>query len=221
MVLLGGLVALLVPGVPGAAGAALLEPVAISAGAPESVEAGKAFQLEVAVEAEAGALDIAAMPLTLGVKLAPECGGSLAGTADPPVLQKTLPNPTAGAAYAQTVTGRVTATATGTDVVCAFLQDAQERQFATDTGAEVTVVAAGAGGDTAGRCSTVTRKVEAARRSLRRLDHRTAKVRRALHRAHGAHREALSRKLHKLTTHRKKAQKRRRASVGELGEACS
>ena len=41
-----------------------------------------------------GALDIAAAPLTLGVKLAPECGGSWSD-AGPSVLEKTLPNPTA------------------------------------------------------------------------------------------------------------------------------
>ena len=64
--------ALLVLGLAGAAAAALNEPVTVSATAPESVEAGKPFQLEVAVEAEAGALEITAAPLRLGVKLAPD-----------------------------------------------------------------------------------------------------------------------------------------------------
>ncbi len=224
--LVGGLVALFVLGLAGAAAAALNEPVTVSATAPESVEAGKPFQLEVAVEAEAGALDIAAAPLTLGVKLAPECGGSLVGTPGTAVLQKTLPNPTAGSSYAQTVTGQVTAAATGNDVVCAFLQDSQERQFATDTGAEVKVLAAGSGGGESGggatdRCTTVTKELKAAKRSLKRLEHRIAKLKRKLHRTHGAHRKALTRKLHKLESHKERAQKRRKAAAKEVTKVCS
>jgi hypothetical protein len=222
--LFAGLVALLVLGLAGIAAAALNEPVAISASAPESVEAGKSFQLEVAIEAEAGALDIAAAPLTLGVKLAPECGGSFVGTPGSPVLQKTLPNPAAGTAYAQAVVGQVTASATGTDVVCAFLQDSQERQFATDTGAEVNVVAAGSGGGGAGttkRCATVTKELKAAKRNLKRLDHRIAKLKRRIRHSSGAHRKPLTRKLHKLESHKKKVQKRRRAAKKEVTRACS
>jgi hypothetical protein len=224
--LLGGLTTLIVLGLAGVAAAALNEPVAISASAPESVEAGKPFQLEVAVEAEAGALDIAAAPLTLGVKLAPECGGSFVGTPGLAVLQKTLPNPVAGAAYTQTVSGQVTASATGTDVVCAFLQDTQERQFATDTGAEVNVVAAGAsgaggGGGTTKSCATVTKQLKAAKRNLKRLDHRIAKVKRRLHHTRGVHRRALARKLHKLESHKKKVQKRRKAAAKQVTKVCS
>jgi hypothetical protein len=224
----GGLAALLVLGLAGVAAAALNEPVAISASAPESVEAGKPFQLEVAIEAEAGALNIAAAPLTLGVKLAPECGGSLGGTPGSPVLQETLPNPAAAAAYSQIVTGQVTASATGTDVVCAFLQDSQERQFATDTGAEVNVSAAGGGGvggagggATTNRCTTVTKQLKAAKRNLKRLDHRIAKLKRKLHHTRGAHRKALARKLHKLESHKKKAQKRRKAAAKQVAKVCS
>ena len=223
--LLGGVAALLVLGLAGVAAAALNEPVAISASAPESVEAGKPFQLEVAVEAEAGALDVAAAPLTLGVKLAPECGGSFVGTPGSPVLQKTLPNPTAGAAYSQAVAGQVTAPATGDDVVCAFLQDSQERQFATDTGAEVNVFAAGGGGGGAGattkRCTTATKGLKAAKRNLKRLDHRIAKSKRKLRHTHGAHRKALARKLHKLESHKKKVQKRRKAAAKQVTKVCS
>ena len=223
MALLGCLAALLLVGA--TAGAALLEPVTVTATAPGAVEAGKPFKLEVAVEAEAGALDIAAAPLTLGVKLAPECGGSLAGTAGAPVLLKTLPNPTAGAAYSQTVTGQVTASAAGTDLVCAFLQDSQERQFATDTGAEVNVLAAGGGGGGAGgttkHCTTATKELKAAKRNLKRLDHRIAKSKRKLRHTHGAHRKAIARKLHKLESHKKKVQKRRKAAAKQATKVCS
>jgi hypothetical protein len=219
-----GLAALLVLVLAGGASAALIEPVAISASAPESVEAGKQFGLEVAIEAEAGALDIAAAPLTLGVKLAPECGGSFIGTPGPAVLQKTLPNPTAGAAYSQTVSAQVSTPTAGTEVVCAFLQDSQERQFATDTGAEVNVTAAGAGaggGSVAGKCGKVTKELKGAKRSLKRLNHRIAKVKRGLRHAHGAHRKALAKKLHKLRVHKKKVAKRRKAAAKEVATVCS
>jgi hypothetical protein len=223
--LVGGLVALLALGLVGSSAAALNEPVSISASAPEATEAGKPFTVEVAIEAEAGALDIAAAPLTLGVKLAPECGGSFVGTPGPVALQRTLPGPTAGAAYAQTVTGQITASAAGTDVVCAYLQDAQERQFATDTGAEVKVTSVGgsigAGQGSAGKCAKVTKQLKAAKRNLKRLNHRIAKVKRNLRHTHGAHRKALARKLHQLTAHRKKARKRDKAVSREVRTVCS
>ena len=64
-VALGGFAALLV--VTATAGAALLEPVTITATAPEPrIAVGTPFKLEVAVEAEAGTLDIAARPRSLG-----------------------------------------------------------------------------------------------------------------------------------------------------------
>ena len=214
---LGGLILLLAPG--GTAAAALLEPVSVTATAPETVTAGSPFRLEIAVEAEAGALDIAAAPLTLGVKLAPECGGSLAGTAGPAVLEKTLPNPVAGTPYAQTVTGQVTATGTGTEVVCAFLQDAQERQFATDTQEEVAVTPAGA--TDAHQCTAATMQSKVAKRKLTRLEGRIKKVKGKVRHAKGAHRRALVRKLHKLRAHERKAKKRRKAGAHQVAAVCS
>ena len=171
----------------------------------------------MAVEAEADALDIAAVPLTLGVKLAPECGGSLAGTEGAAVLQKTLPNPAAGAAYSQIVSGQVTPSGNGAEVVCAFLQDAQERQFATDTEAEVNVVPAGS----ARACTAATKKVKATKRNLKRLEHRIKKVKKKIRTAHGAHRKALAHKLHELKVHKRKAQKRHKLAVKSSKAACS
>lgn len=215
---LAGASVLLVMGVAAAPGGATpLEPVTVTANAPETVEAGKQFNLEVAVEAEAGALDIAALPLTLGVKLAPECGGSLAGTPGSPVLEKVLPNPQAGAAYSQTVTGTVAAPAVARDVVCAFLQDTQERQFGTDTEAEVNAVPAGA----LHQCTTAEARRKAARRSLKRLNRRIRRTKRKLHHAHGAHRTALQRKLRKLRAHRRKVRKRERAATRQVTTVCS
>lgn len=215
-VVLGGLAALLI--VAATAGAALLEPVTITATAPEpQIVAGTPFKLEVAVEAEPGTLDIAAQPLRVRVKLAPECGGSFAGTAGPAALERTLPAPAAGAAYKQSVSGKVTAESAGTEVVCAFLEDAQERQFATDTEEEVTVLAAGA----VKQCTAATRQLTTAKRKLKRLEHRIDKVKKQVRSAHGAHRKALVRKLHKLRAHERKAAKRRKAAARKVAGVCA
>jgi hypothetical protein len=214
-VVLGALTALLV--VAATAGAALLEPVTITATAPEpQIAAGAPFKLEVAVEAEPGALDIAAQPLRVRVKLAPECGGSFIGTAGAAALEQALPAPTAGAAYKQLVTGKVTAASAGPEVVCAFLEDATERQFATDTEEEVTVLAAGA----VKQCSAATNQLTTAKRKLKRLEHRIHKLKKRVKKAHGAHRKALVRKLHKLQTHKRKAAKRRKAAAHKVAWVC-
>jgi hypothetical protein len=198
---LGGLAASLV--LAAGAGAALLEPVTVIASAPETTAADAPFKLEVAVEAEAGALAIAAQPLRLLVKLAPECGGSFLGTEGPPVLERTLPAPGSGP-YSQTVSGTVSAAAIGTDVVCAFLDDAQERQFATDTEAEVTVLSATA----ARQCTTARKQLKAAKRQLKRLERRIHKLKRQIPHTHGAHRKALVHKLRSLKVHKRKVLKR-------------
>ena len=121
------------------------EPVSVTATAPAAVSSGTPFQLEVAVAAEAGALDIAAQPLRLRVKFEPECGGSFAGTDGPVAIDQVLPAPVTGAPYAQTVTASETLRALGPETICAFVEDSQERQFATDTEAELTVRPSGSG----------------------------------------------------------------------------
>jgi hypothetical protein len=215
-VVLGGLAALLI--VAATAGAALLEPVTITATAPEpQQEAGRPFTLEVAVEAEAGALDIAVRPLRVRVKLAPECGGSFAGTAGPTAYEATLAGPPAGAALKQTLNAKVTAASPGTEVVCAFLEDATERQFATDTEEEITVLAAGA----VKQCAAATKQLQKAKKSLKRLEHRITKVKKQAKKAHGAHRKALVRKLHKLQAHERKAMKRRQAATRKVAGVCA
>jgi hypothetical protein len=214
-VVLGGLAGLLI--VAATAGAALLEPVTITATAPEpQISAGTPFKLEVAVEAEAGALAIAAAPLRVRVKLAPECGGSFAGTAGPAALEGTLPAPGAGP-YKQLVSGKATAASPGTEVVCAFLEDATERQFATDTEEEITVLAAG----TVKQCGAATRQLTTAKKKLKRLEHRIAKLKKQVKKAHGAHRKALVRKLHKLRAHERKVMKRRQAAARKVAGVCA
>ena len=215
MVVLGGLAAFLA--ITAGAGAALLEPVTITATAPEpQIVAGTPFKLEVAVEAEAGTLDIAARPLRVRVKLAPECGGSFAGTAGPAAFEQALAGPPAGAALKQTLTGKVTATTPGPEVVCAFLEDATERQFATDTEEEVTVQSPGA----VKQCSAVTKRLQGAEMKLKRLQHRIHKVKRLVKKAEGAHRKALVRKLHQLRRHQRKVAKRRRATARRVAGVC-
>ncbi len=59
----------------------------------------------------------------------------------------------------------------------------------------------------------MTKELKAAKRNLKRLEHRIAKLKRKLHRTHGAHRKALTKKLHKLESHKKKVQKRRKAAA--------
>jgi hypothetical protein len=216
-VVLGGLAALLV--LVTGAGAALIEPVTITATAPEpQLVAGTPFKLEVAVEAEPGTLDIAAQPLRVRVKLAPECGGSFIGTPGPAAFEGGLPAPAAGAAYKQLVTGKVTAASPGPEVVCAFLEDATERQFATDTEEEVTVLAAGA---VRKLCTAATRQLTRAKKKLKRLEHRIKKVKKQVKKEQGAHRKALVRKLHKLQAHKRKAAKRRKAAARTVAGVCA
>ena len=120
--------------------AALDEPVSVTAQAPEAVAAGAAFPLKVDVAAEAGALDIAAQPLRLRARFAPECGGSFAGTEGPTAIDRALPASTPGTPYAQSVSVKTKIGAVGPETVCAFLEDNDERQFATDTEETLTVV---------------------------------------------------------------------------------
>lgn len=215
-VVLGGLAACLA--IAGGAGAALLEPVTITATAPEpQIVAGTPFKLEVALEAEAATLDIAARPLRVRVKLAPECGGSFAGTAGPTAFEQTIAGPPTGAALKQTLIGKVTATTPGTEVVCAFLEDATERQFATDTEEEVTVLAPGA----VKQCTAATKRLQTAKKKLKRLEHRIHKVQRLIKKADGAHRKALVGKLHKLRQHQRKAAKRRQAAARKVAGLCA
>jgi hypothetical protein len=191
--------------------------VTVTASGPEIAEVGKPFGLELSVAAEPGALDIAAAPLTLGVKLAPECGGSLAGTPGKAVLERTLPNPTSGTAYSQTINAQVTATSAGADVVCVFLQDSQERQFATSTEAEVTVVSTGA----AAACRSATSKSKAAARKLKHLNARIKRAKSKLKHTDGAAHKKQSRKLKHLRTQKRKAAKQSKKLAKRTAVSCS
>jgi hypothetical protein len=170
--------------------AALDEPVSVTAQAPPAVAAGTAFPLSVDVAAEAGALDIAAQPLRLRVRFAPECGGSFAGTEGPTAIDRVLPGPTPGAAYAQSVSVRAKIGAPGPETVCAFLEDDDERQFATDTDETLTAVAP---------CPAARRKLARLKRKLR---HASSK-----------------RKRHRLKKRLRKARRRARLECGGRARA--
>lgn len=177
------------------------EPVSVTATAPPSVSAGVPFQLQVEVAAAAGALDIAAPPLRLRVKFEPECGGSFAGTEGPVAIDRVLPAPAPGAAYTQTISSSATLGALGPETVCAFLEDGQERQFATDTEEELTVVAG---------CATAKQTLKKLKRSLKKLDRRILELRRRIRHADQTkkrkaevhHLKKLRKRRHKLA-HRK------------------
>lgn len=193
------------------AAAVLDEPVSVTAQAPEAVAAGTAFPLRVDVAAEPGALDIAAQPLRLRVRFAPECGGSFAGTEGPTAIDRVLPGPAPGAAYAQSVSVRAKLGAPGPETVCAFLEDADERQFATGTEETLTVVPP---------CPAARRKVGKLKQRLARIDRRARKLRRAKHDAERARRRHLAKRIHKLRRQRHRLVKQLRRAFREARIAC-
>ncbi len=199
----------------GEAGAAPFEePVSVTATAPPSVSSGVAFPLKVEVAAEAGALDIAAAPLRLRVKFEPECGGSFAGTEGPVAIDRVMPAPAPGTAYSQTINASVTLAPLGPETVCAFLEDGQERQFATDGEEELTVVAG---------CTTATRTLAKLKRNLKKLDRRIHKLRQRLrqnHRATPKKRRAELHHLKKLRKRRHKLAHRKRAAAHLVTTSC-
>jgi hypothetical protein len=197
---------------PASAGADFGEPVTVTATTPGTVTAGASFPLIVEVEAAAGALDIAAQPLHLRVRLAPECGGSFAGTEGPTAIDRALPSPATGSAYATKVTGSATLGETGTETVCAFLEDAQERQFATDTEETLTVVPAA--------CGASTQRLASLNRRLRRVERQLARAHRQRHRASGHRRRALRRRIGKLRKRRHFLQIRKRRAARDAALAC-
>jgi hypothetical protein len=142
--------------------AASAEPISLRVHAPERAAAHTAFDVRVAVVANAGALDIAAKPLRLQVRLAPACGATFAGTEGPTVMNRKLePPPVADVRYDESFTGRARA-GLGSYSLCAFLvQHGDGRQFATSVDTPV---------DVTKRCTKATRKLDRLERKLRHAD---------------------------------------------------
>ena len=107
------------------------DPIRLAIHTPASVEAHHPFGVAVKVAAGRGTLDIAAKPLRMRVRLAPECGATFGTSPGPTVIDHRLPPPQAGAPYRAAVKGRARIGRPGRRAVCAFLVDADQRQFAT------------------------------------------------------------------------------------------
>lgn len=206
LVLAGAALFLALPAV-----ADLEEPVSVTASVPQNAVAGKAFPLAVDVAAEPGALDIAAQPLRLRVRFAPECGGSFAGTEGPTAIDRRLPAPSAGAAYATSVSIRAKIGAPGPETVCAFLEDSQERQFATDTEASLNVVPP---------CPAARRQVGRLKRRIYALNRLIGRLQRRQHESHGIARKRVGKRLHQLRRKKRKLVKRFRRAAREAQIAC-
>jgi len=133
--------------------------VRLTVTAPDVVAARASFTVRVRVDADPGALDIRDGDVRLQVRLAPECGGDFLGTHGPTVIDARLrPQPRRGASYTASAAGQARITRHGTLTVCAFLDDAEQRQFATDTDTQVDVSRA---------CTRATARLTAARRTER------------------------------------------------------
>jgi hypothetical protein len=107
------------------------EPVRLTIHSPNSVRVHDRFGVAVQVAASPGALDIAAKPLRVRVRLARECGATFGTTPGPTVIDQRVPPPQAGARYRAAVKGKVRIGRPGRQTVCAFLVDSEKRQFAT------------------------------------------------------------------------------------------
>jgi len=123
-----------------------IDPVRLTVTAPATARTGSTATVSVAVAADAGALDPRVGTLRVGVRLAPECGGSFATTSGPTVIDAVAltPQPAAGAAYAATIRGTATVPTSATLTACTYLVDDEGRQFATDTDSAVVVSPTGA-----------------------------------------------------------------------------
>jgi hypothetical protein len=130
------------------------------------------LRVTVAISADSGALDTAPGPLSIGVKLAPECGGSYATTMGTVLLNRRLsPQPATGKAYAATATGSGIPRSYGVQTVCTYLTEPGDaRQFATSQAFQVDVSQA---------CTVAAARYDAALRSLRTARRRHRGVARA------------------------------------------
>jgi phosphatidylinositol-3-phosphatase len=188
------------------------EPVTVTADAPPVVAAGTSFRVQADVAADPGALDIATQPLSVRIRLAPECGGSFAGTEGPTVVDRVLPAPSPGAAYQASVGGEARVGATGPETICAFVEDADERQFATDTEAGLTVVTRG--------CFALKEEVASIRRRRAALRKRIAHLRHLRRHATGKKRRALTRRIRALRRKRHRLAVRKRQLVRRSVTLC-
>jgi hypothetical protein len=151
-------------------------PIAVSLNFTPVARLHAKFQVKATIAADPGVLDVAAQPVRIGVKLAPECGSTYETTAGPAVLNQHLkPQPSVGRAYSATITGAGRPTAYGTDTLCMFIEDAIGRVYANDESQQVTIskpcTTAGS------RYDKDDKSLKRAQRRLRHAETKTARTR--------------------------------------------
>jgi hypothetical protein len=119
-----------------------VDPIHVDVAAPHIAAAHARVLVAVVVHAHSGALTPVAGALRVRVRLAAgECGGSYAGTPGRRVLEAVLARRTNRAVTAR-FAARIRLGGRGVRTICVFLEDRQQRQFATDVESTVAVRAA-------------------------------------------------------------------------------
>jgi hypothetical protein len=142
------------------------------------------LKVSVAVNADAGVLDVRTAPLRVQVRLANECGGAFAYTSGPVLLNERLsPQPATGHAYSGVLRGAGKPSAYGSQTVCVWLaEEGDGRVFASDQSLSV---------DVSKPCTTAAARYDAARRALARALRDKRGVTRRRKAARAAHQAAL------------------------------
>jgi hypothetical protein len=119
-----------------------VDPIRVDVAAPHIAAAHARVLVAVVVHAHSGALTPVAGALRVRVRLAAgECGGSYAGTPGRRVLEAVLARRTNRAVTAR-FAARIRLGGRGVRTICVFLEDRQQRQFATDVESTFAVRAA-------------------------------------------------------------------------------
>ena len=156
------------------AGADSFTPVQLGITVAQIARLGQSLPVTVRVSADPGALDNHSGPIRIQVKLAPECGATYQYTPGPVLLDAQLsPQPATGHAYSASAHGSGKPGAYGVQTVCAWLNDGQDRTWASEQSIQVDVSRA---------CTTAAARYDAARRHRRK---QAAADRRAARRACG------------------------------------
>jgi len=125
---------------PLALGAGDIDPVRMSVVVPSKIYAGQHRTIRVTVDADSGAFDIAALPIKAQVKLATTCKGTFEDTHGRTIIDKAIrPQPTKGSDLAASASSKVSFSKRRSYEVCAFVTDAEMREFATDVDHTITV----------------------------------------------------------------------------------
>lgn len=185
-------------------------PVRLNVTAPAVARLDRPLTVSVHVEADAGALDYPDGPLRLRVKLAPECGGSFAGTQGPAIVDAALPvQPTAGEPLKTDVSGSGRPSAYGVQAVCVFLESTNDsRQYVTDVDTQV---------DVSQPCTAAARRYAGAKAALKTSKKALATARTARKRARTSAARATADRT--VTRRRRTAVRRQHAVATDLATA--